>query len=43
MSWWQRLAKWAAGKGLEWIGTKIQKAPEKPQPRKPRRSSRPLH
>lgn len=34
---WRMLVRWAAEKLLEWVGT----APEKP--RKPRRSSRPLH
>jgi len=30
MSWWKSLAKWAAGQGLEWLGKKIERKPEKP-------------
>lgn len=30
MKWWQRLAAWAAGQGLEWVGKKIARTPEKP-------------
>lgn len=29
MSWWKSLATWAAGKGLEWLGKKIERKPEK--------------